>query len=135
MKQLATALFAIFCLVALTGVAVAEEAPVENLDEAPTADTFDLFADEAPATDADCEPENALDFDGQEPTFMASNNCSVGCTSHSWCKGQARGTPCYLGSGQGWGSCNLYLGYQCSDGTGWDCVCYSPGPGPSGEIP
>jgi len=131
MKQLTTALFAILCLFVLTGVAAASEAPDSEapaVSEASAADTLDLFADEAPVTDADCEPDTALDFDGQEPQPMFSNNCSVGCSTNN-CKGVPRGNPCYLGSGQGWGSCNLYLGYQCSDGTGWDCVCYGHGGG------
>lgn len=127
MKQLTTALFAIFCLVALTGVAVADEAPA--VTEAPTADTFDLFADEAPAIDENCQPDTALDFDGQEPLPMFSNNCSIGCSAGQ-CAGVPRGNPC---GPAGVGSCNLYFGYQCADGTGWDCKCYLPGPG--GHIP
>lgn len=123
MKKLTTALFAVLCLFVLTGVTVASETP-----GAATPETLDLLAVEQSTEANDCDATPAAALDGQEPTSLASNNCSVGC-SVSQCQGKARGGGCFTGSG--WGACNLYLGYQCSDGTGWDCVCYRQG----GAIP
>lgn len=126
MKKIALPFFALACLVAVVAVS-ASEAPQAAPPETPELiETLDLVAAENSTEAPDCNPEPALDLDGQEPILMFSNNCSIGCSTSN-CRGVPRGNPCFVGSGRGWGSCNLYLGFQCSDGTGWDCRCYGAG--------
>lgn len=125
MKNLALSFFALLCLVAVVVVSATSEVP----EAAPTA-TLNLVATEGFTEAPACNPALAFDVGGQETTQSFSNNCSIGCSTSN-CQGVPRGNPCFLGSGRGWGSCNLYLGVQCSDGTGWDCICYGPG----GAIP
>jgi hypothetical protein len=114
------------CLFAVTAVATASETPEPAVEQV-TLD--DLFAVETAAAPG-CDQEPAL-AEGQEKLFMTSPNDCGSCSYVSQCVGVPRGNPCYLGSGRGWGSCNLYLGIQCSNGGGWDCTCYGPG----GAIP
>jgi len=60
----------------------------------------------------------------QEPDPVpAAQTC--GACSSSNCVGAPRGQSCYLGSGQGWGHCNIYSGgFMCPTG-GWECQCGS----------
>lgn len=127
MKHLTVPFFALVCLFVVAAVAAASEVPEAAPETAPT-ETLDLFGPES-STEisleaSDCNPEPTLDLDGEERVLMFSNDCSVGCST-SRCQGVPRGNPCWTGSG--WGNCDLYLGYQCSDGTGWDCRCYGAG--------
>jgi len=129
MKNLALPFFALVCFVGVVGVAAASDLPEAVPEAAPTEtpdliETLDLGAAQSSTETPDCNPEPAFDFDGQDPTPMFSNDCSIGCSTSN-CQGVPRGNPCH--TGQGWGSCNLYLGFQCSDGTGWDCRCYGAG--------
>jgi hypothetical protein len=126
MKDLAIPLLVLVGLVAVAVVSAAAEVPEAAPTETPdlTA-TLDLVAPVSSTEAPDCKSEPALDLDGQEPILMFSNDCSIGCSTSN-CQGVPRGNPCYQ-FGRGWGNCNLYLGYQCSDGTGWDCKCYGAG--------
>ncbi len=62
----------------------------------------------------------------QGKQFAGSQTC--GSCSSSNCNGATRGQLCYVGSGQGWGNCNIWLGNMCSTG-GWKCVCIPSGGG------
>ena len=127
MKNLALPLFALVCLVAVVVVSAASDVPETAPTETPSlTQTLDLVATDSSTEAPDCNPAPAFDLDGQEPILMFSNDCSIGCSTSN-CQGVPRGNPCFRGSGLGWGSCNLYLGVQCSDGTGWDCRCYGSG--------
>lgn len=129
MKNLALPFFALVCLVAVVGVAAASEAPDAASEAAQTetpdsTEILDLVAAQSSTETPGCDPAPAFDLDGQDPILMFSNDCSIGCSTSN-CQGVPRGNPCH--TGQGWGSCDLYLGFQCSDGTGWDCRCYGAG--------
>jgi|GEM_PF-6920576 len=125
MKNTALPFFALVCLVVVVVGAAASDVPeAASTDTPDLTDTLDLVAPESSTEAPDCNPALALDLDDQEPILMFSNNCSVGCST-SRCQGVPRGNPCWTGGG--WGNCNLYLGFQCSDGTGWDCRCYGAG--------
>lgn len=119
MKKFTTPLFAVLCLFLLTGVAAAEApeaSPADSLD-------LDLLAVQSTSAD-DCNQAPTVALDGQDPTFASSSFCGT-CSPSSSCVGQPRGGACSTGSGIG--SCNIYLGIQCSDGSGWDCKCYGSG--------
>lgn len=124
MKKLNIPLFAILCLFVLTGVAVAAEAPEAAPAEAPA---LDRLGAESIAS-GDCGQEPTVALGGQEPTSTFSSNCGT-CSPSSACVGLPRKSWCFLGNGQGWGTCDIYLGIQCSDGSGWDCACYGSGGG------
>lgn len=125
MKNLALPFFALVCLVAVVGVAAASDVPEAAPTETPDpTESLDLVATQSSTETPDCNPAPAFDLDGQDPILMFSNDCSVGCSTSN-CQGVPRGNPCY--TGRGWGNCDLYLGIQCSDGTGWDCRCYGAG--------
>ena len=127
MKNLALPFFALVCLVTVVAVSAASDVPEAAPAETPDlTETLDLVAIENSTEAPDCNPAPAINLDGQEPILMFSNDCSVGCSTSN-CQGVPRGNPCYAGPGKGWGNCDLYLGIQCSDGTGWDCRCYGAG--------
>ncbi len=88
-------------------------------------------AEEAPvAQTADCEAKGELAItsaplmatDWQETAPAGGQSC--GSCSTGGCAGANRGRMCWLGSGQGWGNCNIYNNEppMCPSG-GWDCQC------------
>lgn len=123
MKKFTTPLFAVLCLFLLTGVAVATEAP-----EAASVETLDLDLTAQSTSAEDCGQVPTAALDGQEPTFASDSDCGT-CSPSSYCVGQDFGAAC-IGD-DGFGNCDIYLGFMCSDGSGLDCFCYGPG----GQIP
>ena len=117
MKSLRTVLvLAAFALIAAP--AVAADAPAPTADDV-TLEAF-LAGLEQPAPEA---PEQSLD--GAPAKIELTQLC--GTCSVSQCSNVPRYNPCYAGSGRGWGSCNIYLGDMCPDGSGWHCICYAQG--------
>ncbi len=106
MKKITILAFVFACLLAVTGMAHAE----------PTVATPDQ------SSKIGCAP--IVGEDGQM-VAQFSNSCGT-CGPAPACDGKARGAWCWE-AGQGWGTCDIYLGLQCTDGSGFDCNCYQAG--------
>ena len=106
-----------------TGAVPGDEVTAAVQVEARTTDSAEAAF--PPALEVGCG--EALSFSPmaawKEEAGLAPQSC--GSCSSSGCRGAIRGQQCYLGSGQGWGNCNIYSGgYRCSTG-GWECQCGS----------
>lgn len=119
MKKITTLAFALACLLAVTGMASAD--PAFDTPDTEELNLAELFATPDQATRIGCAP--VVDEDGQQ-VAQNPNSCGT-CGPAPACDGKARGAWCWE-SGQGWGTCDIYLGYMCPAG-GWDCNCYQSG--------
>lgn len=120
MKLIQRLLLAVL-LVAPAAAALAD-APVVSPEPQPPASPAPVTEEDLFSPAADCDPaaEAVTPIEGQE-TLFATGTC--GSCSSSNCVGAPRGQICHLGSGMGWGNCNIYSGgYRCSTG-GWECSC------------
>lgn len=106
MKKITTLALVLACLLAVTGMAHAEPAGA------------------TPDQSSEISCASVVGEDGQIVT-QSSNSCGT-CGPAPACDGKAFGAWCWE-AGQGWGTCDIYLGFQCTDGSGWDCNCYQSG--------
>jgi hypothetical protein len=119
-KKITALAFALACLLAVTGMAFAD--PTLDTPDTDELTIAELFATPDQSAKIGCAP--VVGEDG-EMVAQFSNSCG-NCGPSPACDGKARGSWCWE-AGQGWGTCDLYLGIQCSDGSGWDCNCYHSG--------
>lgn len=122
MTKIATFTFALACLLAMTGTAFAGP-PLATPDTAELT-IAELFAAPETTTRIGCAPSATVEEGGQQmaqPTFSCGS-----CSPSPDCAGQTTDYVCWV-EGRGYGKCGLYMGIQCSDGSGVDCYCYLPG--------
>jgi hypothetical protein len=126
MKVARTILLTALLLATASAVRAAEAtAPAPGVAPQSQAPASEFLAGElfgAPASDCGTFVDPMRGSGGQDP-IPAAQIC--GSCSTPNCSGAIRGQICSLGSGQGFGNCNIYSGgFRCPTG-GWECQCGS----------
>ncbi|MCB1057120.1 MAG: hypothetical protein KDD11_16580 [Acidobacteria bacterium] len=127
MKHLARLLVAglFFATVSMAGAATPESSPAvaPPAPAAPAADSLEATPLVSVASSCQADGQSLIATGTPDAAPLAGPGQTCGSCSTGGCAGATRGRACYLGSGYGWGNCNIYSGgYLCPTG-GWECQC------------